>query len=119
MGQPLFLMEQPNGCAVKRAVGPATCLGGGQGDRPTYHRRWGQGTVQITPQPCRKTCSRSTVSGFELKMGCDWRGNFPAWPPCGHLGFPLLGQTKKSSSSSNQSHHKRIPKNATQVIDLP
>jgi hypothetical protein len=27
-------MEQPNECAVKRAVGPATCLGGGQGDRP-------------------------------------------------------------------------------------
>jgi len=33
-GQPLALMEQPNEYAVNRAVGPATCLGGGQGDRP-------------------------------------------------------------------------------------
>ena len=68
-------MEQANECAVKRAVGPATCFGGGQGDRPhqghlpinlahtllvalqrlagdiahrrlSSHRRWGQGAVQ-------------------------------------------------------------------------
>ena len=42
MEQPLVLMEQPNECAIKRAVGPATCLGGGQGDRPT------RATYQLT-----------------------------------------------------------------------
>src|SRR5690349_4780225 len=41
-GQPLALMAQPNEYAVNRAVGPATCLGGGQGDRPT------RATYQLT-----------------------------------------------------------------------